>query len=293
MDPTSVRQLRRPYLVVLGLLLALLLLVRFTGLRAPGTDLATSILATATQVVDALIGGVVASLGIALLLIVVFPSPEQHDAVTVMPARDIGRFIRTEAGDTREWAIRARTAVYFRARTIRWLADCAHRNHRVVDVRVVLMDPRDEDLRRRHLRTRPQNSRAGRWDEKRVALETCASILTCALYARRHPQLQISIRLSPSLWIVSLDISSRHAVVAGPQDGHPAIAYSTASEFFDSFRAEFTASFDAGQPLDFADTTEISRALAALGLSAVVTADEDLVEIRRMIDDPERSNQYR
>jgi hypothetical protein len=51
------------------------------------------------------------------------------------------------------------------------------------------MDPRDEDLRRRHLRTRPQNSRAGHWDEKRVAHEICASILTCARYTRHHPQL--------------------------------------------------------------------------------------------------------
>lgn len=100
---------------------------------------------------------------------------------------------------------------------------------------------------------------------------------------------------------MSLDISSRHAVVAGPQDGHPAIAYSTASEFFDSFRAEFTASFDAGRPLDltavtsmdYDDTATISRALAALGLSAVAPAEEDLIEIQRMIDDPERSNQYR
>ncbi|WP_214407787.1 hypothetical protein [Pseudonocardia lacus] len=285
---------------MLILLLVLFVIVRFTYLRAPGADLEASVSTTLGQVVDALIGAMLAALGVAILLIVVFPGPDMSEAVRVLPSREIGSFIRSEVADTREWLIRARTGVYFRARTIRWLGELATANHRAIRVQLVIMDPRDTDLARRLLLTRAQVA-GGAWDEKRVMHEICASILTCVGQARRHPRLDISIALSRNLWIISLDISSRYVLVAGPQNGHPAIAYSANSEFFDSFRSEFEATyggaekidFSGVQNVDFTDTGNISAALAAMGLSASVTEPADLEEIRQLIQNPERSNQYR
>lgn len=298
-SPVSSPNLRRPYLAVLVLLLVLLLVLRFTYLRAPGADLAASVLATAAQVADALIGAVLAAIGIALLLILVFPAGETPQASQVLAPRAIEGFIRSQTSGTREWLVRVRTASYFRAKTLPWLADSASRDHRPVTVQLVLMDPLDQDLVRLHVRF--HQGRTGDWDDRRLVLESCASILACAGAANRVPELDVSVSLSRSFWVVSLDISSSHAIVCGEQKGHPGIAYGAASEFFDTFRSEFRGMFKGARALDLKAVTEseidtagkVTDALGKLGLSACMRDAGDADAVLCMIVDPEKSNPYR
>lgn len=299
MDPTSSRAFRRPYVAILVLLLALLLLVRFIYLRAPGASLTQSLLATAAQVADALIGATVAALGVVFLISVIFPGRDEAEDVRVLSAREIGPFIRDEASRTREWLVRVRTAAYFRARTLPSLAQASSANNRTISIRMIAMDPRDVELSKRHLQTR--SSPGTQWSEKRLRLEICATILTCALHKKLTSRLDISVRLVRTLWISSLDISSDYALVAGPHSGHPAYAFNNKSESYDTFRSEFEISFTSGEAVDltaldstdFEDLDKIKIALGALGLSQVADDLDDLKAIRTMIREPERSNEYR
>ncbi|MFD1524360.1 hypothetical protein [Pseudonocardia yunnanensis] len=273
--------------------------MRFTLLRAPGPDIGAAAITTAAQVADALIGGMAASLAIAALFIFAFPQQDESEETRTLASRQIGSFLRSESDSTREWLIRARTGIYFRARTLGWLGEASTRNNRDIRIRITLLDVRDPDVVRRHLQYR-NSAATGVWDVRRVVLETCATVLACIVALERYPRLRIEPALKPDVWVVSLDLSSQHVLVCGPNTGHPAIVHSSSSAFYDSFRGEFETSFALATRLDlsvatthrFESAEHVRRALDDIGLGSAVEGVDECMQIVAMIQAPERSNQY-
>ncbi|GLW89798.1 hypothetical protein [Actinokineospora globicatena] len=297
MHPAKLRYLRRWYFAALLGALVLLLVVRFfvVGEVTPGT--ASPLRSVSAQVLESLIAATVAGAFIAVLLVWLLPADDRVPESDVVQAREIEPLIRAEAAAAREWRVRARTASYFRSRTLPWLAEATVARNVSITVRAQLMDPNDERLL--HTYIRYLNTREGaarKWDVDRVRHEILATVMSVYAWREAFPRLDIEIGLSPTFWIMSLDMSQRVAVVTGQYKGHPALGHRDGTAFYNAHRDEFDAGMAGCRVLDPAvrapkpedlDTESVKATLTALGLDHSGITEEGFATIGHYIRRPE------
>jgi hypothetical protein len=251
MNPVRVRYLRRWYFAGLIVSLLILILVRYfvIGYTAPGSG--STFRTVTTQLVESLIAATIAGGFIAILLIWLFPSEDRTPEMELIEVRDIEPLVRAECNFAREWMVRARTASYFRARTLPWLAESAMSRNASIYLRIQVMDPTNEDLLAAYMRyLSAHEGTAKRWTADRVRNEIYATIVSVYLWRERCPRLEFEVGLSPAFWIVSMDISQRLALITGQRKNHPALSYRDGTSFYDTYLDEFEAGMQGCRLLD-------------------------------------------
>lgn len=288
MHPVRIRQLRVWYFIAIICLIALLLVVRFFVLADSEGSAATA-RDIAGQVIDSLVGAAGAALAISILLILFVPEDKESGTFRFLSSDQIEGAIREGTTGAREWSVRARTARYFRRRTLPWIAASSVQAGRTVRIRVQLLDPGDVNLLGDYVDYQASEATSGReFDVNRVRREILATLVTLLDYNTRYPRLSIEVGLSRSLWLMSLDICDDRAIICGQHGGHPAILHSEGSSFYNTTRDEFEAGFASSRVLalngrsfrlDEATAGSARLALETIQVDHSALSDEDVEQV--------------
>lgn len=235
--------MKRWYFLCLGILLALLILARYT-IVVPTAKSAVALQSTA-NVMDNLIAASVTSVIIGLGYLYLYPEPKQ-DSFQIVRSRDIAAYISNKTGTAREWSVRSRAANYFTTVTLNDLANAALRDGKSVSVRVQVIDPTNDGLLSGYASAMQDSHKTvATWSTHRAKIEVYASLLRAAFISKQAPRVDISFGLSPHLWVMSLDYSDEFALVTCQRKGDDALAFATSSEFYrgwsDDFESEWSS----------------------------------------------------
>jgi hypothetical protein len=235
--------LRRWYFLSLSLALVTLVVLRFTLLSV--TSQATTILQSLAGVTDNLIAATMASLIVGGAYVLLFPA-DVHTEHEVVRSIDIAQVIADECRTAREWSVRSRGANYFTTVTLSDLIASALATGRAIRVRVESIDPENAELLEGYARSMSDiSSRVGTWSAQRARREIYASLLRAAIKCRDAPRVDVQFGLSPSLWVMSLDISDQAALVTCQNKGDDALVFRSNSQFYRPYCDDFEASWRA------------------------------------------------
>jgi hypothetical protein len=257
MHPARSQSVRRWYFASLGMALALLLITRFQVIGNPDP---ASHLVTFATVLDTLIASVVTSLVVGVAYVKLYPG-DAYPELEEVRSKDIASRISDSTRRTDEWRVKARTANYFSRVTLWELVDRSLTTGRgSIHIKVLVMDPDSEPLLRTYARYR-SNRRANSpaWNSQLVRDQVYATILQLVLARSEAPRIDVDLGLSPSLWLLSLDMSNEWAYVTGQDRGDPAIAIHQSSPFYTAYRDDFEASFTDCRKLSIPYIPELNR----------------------------------
>ncbi|CAM3690912.1 hypothetical protein [Smaragdicoccus niigatensis] len=235
MDLRDHKESRRLYFLSLAGAVVILLGVRFHFF--PNDANQPTWKGTASQTVDGLISAAVAAILVGIGYVYFSNRAKAIETIAVRP-RQIADEIAAAAKGADCWKLRARTASYFVRETLPILAKSG-----AVDIRLELLDPREQSLMTLYKNFRATHADAPKWSAERVKQEICCSILVICLFKNRYPRLDVDLRLNSSFWILSYDISKAAIFVCGQTYGDTAIKLPNTSEFYRHFDDDFDASF--------------------------------------------------
>ncbi|MFF4617855.1 hypothetical protein [Nonomuraea jabiensis] len=234
---------RRWYFLSLGLAGAGLILLRFTALSTGTAD--SPILQSLSGIADNLIAAVLTSIIVGAAYIYLFPQ-NAAPAYEVVPSRDIARAIADMTDNAREWSVRSRGANYFTSVTLPALVASALDRGASIRMRVQCLDPDQPHLLAAYAESMSDiRSRVGTWSASRARLEVCASLLRAALHVKDAPRVRVEFGFSPSIWVMSLDLTDQAALVTGQNKGEDALLFRTESQFFKPHGDDFDISWKA------------------------------------------------
>jgi hypothetical protein len=234
---------RRWYFLSLGLSCLVLILLRLTYLRI--TDPDNPVLESFSNIADNLIAAVLTSIIVGVAYIYLFPQ-EDAAAYEIVSSRDIAEVIADQCSKTREWSVRSRGANYFTSVTLPALIESALERGSSIRVRVQSIDPERSVLPETYAESMSDiRSRVGTWTPARARLEVCASLLRAAMLVREAPRVSVEFGLSPSIWVMSLDLTDQIALVTGQNKGEDALLFRKKSQFFKPYLDDFDISWRA------------------------------------------------
>lgn len=234
--------LRRWYFITLTLTLFGLAVVRLKLIPKEGST--SSVASSLGNVTDNLIAAVVTSLIVGLAYVYLYPTEERSQQELVR-SRDIAQVIEDEARHAREWSVKSRAANYFTTVTLDAMVEMALKTGRGVRVKVQVIDPEDSNLLEGYAKSMQDlKSRVGIWSPERARREVYASLLRAAIKTLGAPKIDIEFGLSPSLWVVSLDISNNVALATCQNKGTDALLFRCDTDFYDSFYDDFEVAWN-------------------------------------------------
>jgi hypothetical protein len=237
--PASSRVLRRWFFVSVGLATVVLFLLRF--LVFPEHSGMADWEQTTSSVLDNLIAAALTSLALGIAYVLFSPA-DTPPAVDIIHSRDIPDLIHDSARTCDRWEVRARTASYFVRVTLPLLVENALRRGGQISIKVLVIDPRDDNVMRAYATFRSNHANAG-WTPERAKTEILSTILACAIYQNEAPRLDIEVALSPAFWLLSLDITEDVILVTGQNKGDPCLCIRRGSDMYSIWRDEFMATY--------------------------------------------------
>jgi hypothetical protein len=241
MDFTRSKIVRRWYFLTLTLIFVILVGLRFTVLRENSAD--STIAQTSASVTDELIAATITSLIVGMAYVFLYPQTSV-ETIEIVPSMDIAQTLASEARIAREWSVRSRGANYFTTVTLHNIIESALDSGRTVRVKILAIDPESPSLVSAYSDSMSDiRPRVGTWTPERARREIYASILRAAIQVQQAPRVEVEFGLSPSTWVMSLDLTEQMAIVTCQNKGEDALVFRRESKFFKSYQDDFDANW--------------------------------------------------
>ncbi|WP_380169509.1 hypothetical protein [Jannaschia sp. R86511] len=132
--------------------------------------------------------------------------------------------------------------------TLPALRDNALRRGTTIRITIATLDPTNDWVMKAYADFRNNRASAG-WTPERARTEIYSSILAAAVYKNEAPRLEIEFSLSPSLWLLSIDVSDRVILVTGQNRGDSCLAIGRESELYQQWRDEMYSTYSGGRTI--------------------------------------------
>jgi hypothetical protein len=260
---------------------------------------------SAADVVDVTLGNVIATVLAATLLGVVLlwllPAPVRPAVVESVPVHEIGSLLDSALLDARMWWYNGSTGRYQRASTLPEMGERARREGGRREVRLLILDPRDEALCLRYAEYRQglQSAKGQQWTLQRVRGDLYATVLAALAYGTSMP-LDVTVALKASMSSLRYDLSDSVVVVTREGRQDPALAFPVGSFHYDAYRADILLAQRQAQTVDLTrtvvpaggfDRSSARAALRVLGLDTSDMEDDGLLD-RALADAISREHPY-
>jgi len=191
-----------------------------------------------TSVVASGVFALVASLYITYF----FDDPSSMAAESTLLPQDIGQALQDIAINATSYKIFVRTGRHFRAEVLPVLIQRARKSRHPIQIEVVLLDFRDEEICNRYSNYRSTTSFDSKlWNTSYVQQEVLATILALIRASNENVGLvSIHLFLSKRLSIFRIEGSSDEILVTREDPKDPASRYRRAHRDFAAFVTEFT-----------------------------------------------------
>ncbi len=146
------------------------------------------------------------------------------------------------------WYYKGGCGRYFRTKTLPALAQIAREKSQSKEILVVILDPTDDELCRKHALYRggmaSQQIEKDKWDLSKVQSELFATIVSTIVTQANEPLLRLSISLCPHYSSFRIDLSDSYAVITKEDRNAPAIICHKGTYFYKSYKDEVILSLN-------------------------------------------------
>ena len=289
---------RRVFLTVAGLLVLVLVLVRYLGLPQLDQSLAVSWPQFAATLTEKILISVIVTVAIALFYFWLVPPPVRTRQIELVEARELPAVFDTAFPTTQSWLYRGGCGRYLRTVSIPKMATYAREISHTREIAAVILDPRDEALCKAYARYRSSTKSAGvdgPWTLERVRQEVYATIVSTIYVSHREPLVSMNLWLSPMFSSFRIDMCSEFAIITKEDRLAPAIRADRGSYLYDAYRGEISLVAKQSTPVNFPkgggalapfSAEAVKNALASTGLGCATLNDDDYNEISRLLEQP-------
>lgn len=220
----------------------------------------------------------------------------ESSAVQLLYGAEIDQAHATARRDTDTWIYKGGTGTYLRAETLPFFLRRVRAEQHLLNMRVEILDPGDEELCRIEAQYRnslqPGGDEHGRpWTVDRIRKQSYATVLACAWYRQQSELLTIELALSSRVTTYRWDMSDSVVIMNQRGANTPALLFERGKTQYSDFTRELALSFKQGRAVPMnrdsqlrapqEPTTQQVRALLdGLGLALPhIYGDDDVVEI--------------
>jgi hypothetical protein len=283
---------RRMLLLVVGLLAAVSLLIRFLILPSFDPKLRLAVPAIAAVILDNLFSSVLVTVFIGAFVYWLDPEILRSAKMDSVAAADIARLLEDAMRTTEVWWFRGATGRYLRAVTLPRIADVARRSSSTKEINIQILNPDSESICRQYALYRRSlgsavNERSN-WTYERVRAELYATLLKICIVRVQEPMLRFTVSLANSFSSFRLDLSSAYVVVTKEDPKAPGLRCDHGTYFYKAYHDDMVLSarqctqvalppqsFDP----DSLTTQNVRTLLVSLGFGVQALSNEDLDDI--------------
>lgn len=289
---------RRAFLTVAGLLVLVLVLVRYWVLSQLDQSLAVSWPQFAATLTENILISVIVTVAIALSYFWLVPPPSRTPKIELVDARELPAVFDAAFPTTPFWSYRGGCGRYLRTVSIPKMAMYARKMSHTRDMTAVILDPRDEDLCKAYARYRSSTQSAGvdePWTLERVRQEVYATIVSTIDVSHQEPQIVMNLWLSPMFSSFRIDMCSQYAIITKEDRLAPAIRADVGTYLYDAYRDEISLVAKQSTSVNFPkdggalgtfSAEVVKNVLASTDLGFATLNDDDYNEISRLLKQP-------
>ncbi|UBN55509.1 hypothetical protein [Pantoea agglomerans] len=237
--------------VVIGAVLILLIRFFLLPIKFPETT------STFGSFLALLLNGVVTSLIVTTIvgsfLYWVLPESLNNSKIEIEAQSALKDMFQSAFSSSEIWYYKGGCGRYFRTKTLPELARAAREKSQSREILVVILDPTNDDVCKKHAIYRSgmasQQLEKNKWDLSMVQAELFATIVSTVVTQVQEPLLRISISLCPHYSSFRIDLSDKYAVITKEDRNAPAIICHKGSYFYNSYKDEVILSLNQSSPL--------------------------------------------
>ncbi|MEM8943989.1 MAG: hypothetical protein AAGD11_02315 [Planctomycetota bacterium] len=274
---------RRSFYTIVILALVLAVVVRFLGLPYLDDQLSVGFLTFCAILLDGFVVSFIVTVFIGSYIFWLSPELVRESEMDVVEPKEIGPLLSQALTDTRKWVYKGACGRYTRATTLPRLAKAARHKGIGRDVRIVILDPADDQLceayatYRRSLKSANPNDP---WTANRVKEEVLATIVTAFCFKHEEPLLTIDLFLINHFSAFRLDISDRYVVVTKEDKEAAGLRADANTYFYDSYVDDVRLSERQGKEVRFNEQVPAKGRIQTTELKKVIIDAELLPEAK-------------
>ena len=217
----------------------------------------------------------VASLFIALMILLYLPSGSEVQELSLVEAQDISRLLRSAAQTSRSWLFSGGSGRFLRATTLPALLKTARDEHVSITLRAVLYDPENDQLCDRYATYRRDSaSELGEnaWTTEKVRLEILATLFELYRARQMTDALDLQIALTETMSVLRYDISDRYAVATTEGKEAPAVRADVGTHYYETYRRVVHDQIGQGREIKIVKDGSANTAATAEAVSSALTS---------------------
>lgn len=225
---------------------------------------------------------------------------DENSMIRVLVGDEISHSLADARADAKEWVFKGGTATFVRAVVI---PDCVRRarlTHRVLNIRMEILDPTNIGLCERYTRyfqhvVVDPNEDEKSWTVRGTQIELYATILSACWWKQHYPPLDIRIALSSTMTTFRWDMTQDRLIITERGPRFPAMMIREGRFYHDYWRNELRESFEQARRLPLQNAATLSDRPTVEGVRDLFAAldvhlsddysDDDVAEIIRQAID--------
>lgn len=238
---------RRVFLYIAFVTFLLLLLIRIFAVPAIFGNPTPKLVEILNVILDNLIASGIATIAIAGVIFYLNPSIIKKAEISVLAPLQISYVLQEARKETSLYWYSGGSGRFTRSVTIPELARAARARNQTTELVIQVIDPREDNLC--HLYANYRNrlrsaSNKSPWTQKRVQIESYATIVSAYAHHNAQPLLKITVGLSRKYSLFRIDLSSTCALITKEDPQEPALICKSGSLFYQSFLEDLRLSLE-------------------------------------------------
>lgn len=189
---------------------------------------------------------------------------DEASTVRVLLGNEISRSLAEARAEAKEWIFRGGTATFVRAVVLPECIRRARQNHRVLNVRLEILDPTNVDLCSRYANffrhgVENPNEDERSWTAKGTQVELFATILAACWWKQHYPPLEIATALSSTMSVFRWDMTQNYLIITERGPRFPAMMIREGRFYYDYWRNELWESFNQARQLPLGSAPLLSE----------------------------------
>lgn len=235
----SKKHYRRTFYIVVLLILALAIVIRFLVLPQHDSKLSSSGAALFASLLDNLVISLFLTVFIGSFIFWLRPEIVKKSTIEVIDPKQINPLLKKATTDTRFWIYKGACGRFTRATTLPKMAEAAKNEGIGRDIRIYLLSPKNEQLCTEYAtyrRSLKSASNSAPWTCEKVQEEVIATAISAMKYQYSEPLLRISIFFVDHFSAFRLDICDQYVVVTKEDKEASALKADSGTYFYNSYK---------------------------------------------------------
>ena len=235
----SKQHARRTFYVIVSLILAVALLVRFFLIPYFDPCQAVSVSKLASSLVDSFIISLSITVFLGTFIFWITPDVVKRAKLEVVEPKEINPLLKTAVTTTKSWIYKGGCGRYTRATTLPRLAESARKESLGRDITICVLNPNNDDLcaayatYRRSLRS---GTSGAAWTREMVQEEVLATAVFALRYQFSEPLLRIRVFFLNNFSAFRLDVADQFVVVTKEDKDAAAFRADAGTYFYNSYK---------------------------------------------------------